>query len=119
MCEWAVEDELSALEFVPNLFKTQNMCEKAREMCTKAVEKYPYNLAYVPDYFKTPETYKKAVEKEPYFLKYVLDCFVTREWIDMSRDHCYDDDDGNHSWYDWDDKNGTRAFKNVRLKKQN
>ena len=72
----------------------EKMFEKAWEMCTKAVEKYPSNFVYVP------EMCKKTVEKEPYSLKYVPDYFVTREWVDMSRDHYYDDD-GNHGWYDW------------------
>ena len=78
------------------------MCKKAREICITAFEKYPSNLEYVPDHFKTQEMCEKVVEKEAYSLQYVPDWFVTREWIDMWCNGYYDDD-GNHGRYDWYD----------------
>ena len=36
-----------------------------KEMCNKAVEKYPCLLAEVPDHFKTEEIYEKVVESDP------------------------------------------------------
>ena len=90
------------------------MFEKAWEMCTKAVEKYPSNFVYVPGMCK------KTVEKEPCSLKYVPDWFVTREWVDMWHNDYYDDD-GNHGWYDWYDKflSGMRAIKTQGTESKN
>ena len=59
------------------------MCEKAWEMCIKAVKKYLSKLAYVPDNLKIQEIPDDAVHRDPYSLKYVPDWFVTRDWIDM------------------------------------
>ena len=72
-------------------------------MCSKAVEKYLSNLAYVSDYLKTQKTCDDSVRRDPYSLKHVPDLFVTREWIDMWHDDYYDDD-GNRCWCDCYDK---------------
>ena len=74
------------LEFIPDNFKTQEMCIKVAEenpwtlrcvpdrintqgMCERAVESEPYTLAYVPDYLKTKEMCEWVVEE-----KLELDC---------------------------------------------
>ena len=44
-----------------------------------------------------------VIRRDLYSLQYVPDWFFTRDWIDMSCDDYYDDDD-NHSWCDWYDK---------------
>ena len=116
-----VEDESETLEYVPNYFKTQKMCERAVEnepdtlkfvpdhlkiqgMCEKSVENESYNLKFVPDHFKTQEMSDKAVRDDPYSLQHVPDWFVTREWVYMLYDdseYCDDDDDEDNSfkWY--------------------
>ena len=44
-----------------------------------------------------------VIRRDLYSLQYVPDWFFTRDWVDMSCDDYYDDDD-NHSWCDWYDK---------------
>ena len=62
---------LCNLEFVPDCFKTQEMCNEA--VCINPL------LAFVPDYFKTEETCNRAVRNKPYTLKYVLNHLKTQE----------------------------------------
>ena len=50
----------------------------AQEMCDKAVAYNLNMLDYIPDKFKTQETYIKAVEGEPWQLRYVHE-FKTQE----------------------------------------
>ena len=45
------------LAFVPDIFKTQDMCDKALEVGQ-------WSFEYVPDHFKTQSMCKKAVEKD-------------------------------------------------------
>ena len=47
-------------------------------------------LKYVPDYFKMQEICNDVVEKKPYGLEYVPDWFVTQQQIKILR---YDNDD--------------------------
>ena len=78
----------SMLQYVPDQYKTLNMCSKAvesnpesleyvpsqykrREMCLKAVESNPELLQYVPDRHKTVEMCSNAVLKNPELLQYV------------------------------------------------
>ena len=61
------------LDDFPDHLKTQ--------MCIKAAETGPWQLAYVPDRFKTQEMCNKAVHVDPCLLNYVPDWFVTREQI--------------------------------------
>ena len=60
------------LEFLPDHFKTQ-------EMCIKALEVNPWLLKYVPDNLKTRETNEKAVNIEPWLLAYVPNNLKTQE----------------------------------------
>ena len=60
------------LEYVPDQYKTQ-------EMCNETVEKSPRMLKYVPDLFVTQEMCNEAVQSDPWMLKYVPDSFVTQE----------------------------------------
>ena len=62
---------LFSLKYVPDMFKTQ-------DMCNDAVSKDPEMLEYVPDQFKTQEMCNEAVSKKPYLLEYVLDKFKTQ-----------------------------------------
>ena len=56
------------LEYVPNHFRTQEMCERA-------VEENIWSVVYVPDQYKTQEMCDKAVEEYLRLLKYVPDSF--------------------------------------------
>ena len=58
--------------FIPDTFKTQ-------ELCKKEVEKYAWSLKYVPDNFKTQEMCNNAVKKNPFYLHYVPDWFFTQQ----------------------------------------
>ena len=95
MHEKTVEDEPETLEYVPNHFKTQGICERA-------VENEPYSLKCVPDHFKMQEICNKTVRDNPYSLQYVPNWFVTREgvamWYDGSK-YC-DDEDNFFKWRD-------------------
>ena len=66
---------LRNLEFVPDHFKTQ-------EMCSKAVCMDPYSLEFVPDHLKTQEMCDKAVCTGPYNLKSVPDHLKTKDMCD-------------------------------------
>ena len=58
--------------FVPDNFKTQ-------EMCKDAFNKNILNLMFVPDHFKTREMCNKAVTEKPEMLMFVPDNFKTQE----------------------------------------
>ena len=58
------------LKFIPDCFKTQEICEKA-------IERWLYALALVPDHSKTKQMYKTAVLSDPKKLRFVLNNFKT------------------------------------------
>ena len=58
--------------YVPDQYKTQ-------EMCNEAVHMKPYSLEFVPDHLKTQEMCNEAVRIKPYTLKYISDPFKTQE----------------------------------------
>ena len=58
------------LEFLPDHFKTE-------EMCYEALEVDPWSLKYVPDNLNSRGTCEKAVNIEPCFLVYVRDNLKT------------------------------------------
>ena len=64
MCEKAVEDKPETLEFVPEHFKSLEMCERAVES-----SKDPWQVNDVLDHFKTEKMCERAVEKSPWCLK--------------------------------------------------
>ena len=51
-----VEDH-GCLKYVPDQYKTQEMCERA-------IKDDPWALEFVPDHFKTQEMCDKAVSKD-------------------------------------------------------
>ena len=71
-CDEAVRMDPWLLKYVPDQYKTQ-------EMCVKAVRDDPSSLGYVPDWFVTRERI----------------CM----WYDVS-DHYADDEDNSFKWYD-------------------
>ena len=70
LCQY-VKDLLN-IWYVPDQYKTQ-------EMCNEVVEKSPYALSYVPDHFVTQEMCNEAVEKSPWMLEHVPNQFVTQK----------------------------------------
>ena len=123
MCVKAVDVIPYYLKYVPDCFKTQEMCVKVfnnildysrevddipdyfktQEMCDRAIDANPYYLKYVPDCFITQEMCVKAVDANPYYIKYVPDCFITQEMIENGGrcyDSCCDSCDGElHEWF--------------------
>ena len=100
------------LLFVPDHFKTQDVCNevvrrepynlryapdhlKTQEICDETVHTEPLSLAYVPDGFKTQKMCDQAVRDDSSSLQFVPDWFVTQEQIDL-----WDDDDKGFEWYD-------------------
>ena len=51
-----MENYPHVIEFVPECYKTQNMCDKA-------VNTYPSTIEFVPECYKTQKTCDKAVNK--------------------------------------------------------
>ena len=86
MCDKAVRMDPDALEGVPNRFKTQ-------EMCDVAVMEDRYALEFVPDYRKSEKMCDKVVWEHPSSLQYVPDLFVTQEQVKSwhDNDKFYDD----------------------------
>ena len=66
----AVDGYSFTLKYVPDWYKTQEMCENVVDGCSFA-------LKFVPDCCKTKEIGEKAVFKEFAALKYVSDCCKT------------------------------------------
>ena len=80
MCDKAFDEyPWWCLEYVPDKFKT-------KEMCNKAVDKDPLNLEYVPDHFIHQEMCAKSVGRDPTILKYIPDHFKTQEMCDKAID---------------------------------
>ena len=75
---WVVQEEFNKkvrrkprfLEFISDIFKTQ-------EMCIKALEVDPWLFKYVPDNLKTQGVCEKSVNTEPWLLLYVPDTLKT------------------------------------------
>ena len=89
MFDKAVRTYCSTIPFVPDRFKT-------REMCDKAVDTCPFVFDFVPDQYIIQELCDKIVSEDPFILKYidkavdscllvlkfVPDWFVTRKIIE-------------------------------------
>ena len=87
---------LCMMFFVPDCFKTEEVCNKAvcmdpyglefipghlkmQEMCDEALHREPYTLRYVPDHLKTQEMYNKVVGKDPCSLEFFSDRFKVED----------------------------------------
>ena len=93
------------LEYVPEEFKTRDMCEVAvanfglalkyvpeklitPELCEVAVNDGNWTLEYVPEKFKTQELCELAIEKNGYQLAYVPEHFKTEQLCEMAVKDC-------------------------------
>ena len=79
MCKNAFKNLPYLIRYVPDQYKTQQMCDKAilenggklksvpdcyknyQELCSKAVDNYPYALEFVPACYKTQKK-KRAIK---------------------------------------------------------
>ena len=64
MCNQAVDNYVDALEYVPECFKTQEMCDKVVDTC-------PFVFDSIPDRYKT----HKLFSEDSFMLKYFFDRF--------------------------------------------
>ena len=81
MCKCIVKKLPNLLRYVPDQYRTQQMCDKAslenggtlqpvsysyknQEMCNKAVENYPYALDFVPECYKAEKMCDKAEKRK-------------------------------------------------------
>ena len=109
MCKKAVNISSSAIQFVPECYKTREMCDKSvpkdpfmlkysddryknQEMCDKAFSEEPFLLKICHDSYKTPEMRDKAVDDFPTALKSVPDWFVTSKVIKNLHSALFADD---------------------------
>ena len=97
MCDKAVDDYADVLDFVPDQYKTQEMCDKAvddchtlefvsdqyrsSKMCDKIVSDNSFKLKYCNDRYKTQEICDKIVDDFLPALKFVSDWFVASKLI--------------------------------------
>ena len=68
----AVKNLPYLIRYVPDQYKTQQMCDKA---ILENAEK----LKSVPDYYKNQELCSKAVDNYPYALEFVPECYKTQK----------------------------------------
>ena len=130
MCSEEVRRKPYTLDYVPDHFKTQEMCNKAvpnyqavlflvpdhfktQEICIKAVE---IDLYHIPNHFKTHEICNNGVWKDLNFLQYVSDWFVSCHQTDLWGDNndCYDDD----KLIEWYEGYQKRNAQKVKIKKE-
>ena len=82
MCDKAVDKHPWCFKSVPDKFKTQKMCEKAFD--PEIDEREDMSLCFIPNKFKTQEICEKAVDKYPQDFQYVPDYFKTQEMCDKA-----------------------------------
>ena len=77
ICNKAVEKNPMMIRFVPNHFKTQEICERS------SCKRFSYALPYVPDEYKTQQMYKSVVLKYPENLRFLLNQYKTQEMSEL------------------------------------
>ena len=95
MCKNAVKKLSYLLRYVPDQYKTQQMCDeailendgtfnsfpysyKSQEMCIKATENYFPELEFVPEFYKAQKLCDKPVNTYPSTITFVSECFMTQ-----------------------------------------
>ena len=81
MCDKAVSTYPSIIEYVPNCYKTQ-------EMCVKAVNKCFFGFDSIPDPYKTREMCDRVVSEDPFLIVYCPDKYKTERMCDGAVDDC-------------------------------
>ena len=74
-CDKAICNYVHTSEFVPNCYKTQQMCERV-------VSKNRFMLIQCPNRYKTQKMRDKAVDNYLAALKFIPDWFVTRKRLE-------------------------------------
>ena len=99
----------SAMQFVPEFYKTQEMCDKAvntcflvfysgpdryktQEMCDRVVSKDAFMLIYCTDRYKTQKMCDEVVYDCLAALKFIPDWFVTSKMLEKFHDALLADD---------------------------
>ena len=107
ICKNAVKRLTFPIRYVPNQYKTREMCDKVilengeklmflkyywllqnQKLCNKAVDNYPCVLEFVSDCFKDQKVCNKAVDTYPSAMQFVLECYKTHEMCDKVVDAC-------------------------------
>ena len=105
MCKHAVEKLPYLLRYVPDQYKTQQMCDKVnlengetlksvpycyknQEMCNKAVENYPHELEFVPECYKTQKMCDSC-QYSSFCNKFVPEYFMTQKMCDKAVNRCF------------------------------
>ena len=101
-----VRIEPNLLVCVPDLFKTQEICNEAvrnephmlrhvldhlktQEMCDKTVYDFPWVLGDVSDHLKTSKVCNEAVGRHLCLLEHIFDWFITRQQLKIWHDDNY------------------------------
>ena len=105
MCKHAVEKLPYLLRYVPDQYKTQQMCDKVnlenggtlksipycyknQEMCNKAVENYPHALEFVPECYNTQKMCDSC-QYSSFYNKFVPEYFMTQKMCDKAVNRCF------------------------------
>ena len=102
MSKHAVKKLPYLLRYVPDQYKTQQMCDKVilenggtlksdcyknQEMCNKAINDYSHALEFVPECYKTQKFMMKLSILS--ILKFVPECLMTQEMCDKAVNRCF------------------------------
>ena len=98
MCDKAVNTDPSTIQFVPECYKTQGMCNKAfnnvflclfnpdryktQEMCDSFISGGSFTIRYVPDQYNTQQLCVEAVDDCLAALKCVPNWFATSKMLE-------------------------------------
>ena len=86
MCDKAVDEFPGCFRSVPDKFKTQKMCEKAFDEYPELDGREDMSLYFIPNKFKTQEICEKAVDKYPQDFQYVPYHHISPEMCDKAVD---------------------------------
>ena len=98
MCDKVVNTHFSTIQFVPECYKTQEICHKAfskgfhsffyiperyktQEMCDRIIPEDSFSIRYVPNQYKTQQMCDEAIDDCLAALKFVPERFVTSKMI--------------------------------------
>ena len=77
LCELVIKQNGIALEFIPKELITEELCELA-------VKQNGWSLDFVPEYLKTKEMCKLAVKQSGWAIKYVPEEYITKEMCELA-----------------------------------
>ena len=72
ICEIAIENDPFLLEYIPDKYKSYDLCKKAFNQCLSTV-------IYIPDKYKSAEMCNYVCNKDPFLLNYFPDECITKE----------------------------------------